>query len=106
MVMFCLCLSLIAVHLHKTASSQFYYIVVHSLYVQSQSVAAVRWNRAFGHSKVGLGPYSLTRLDSGLLLHLERHQIYWEGYSPYKHPYYLSLKSYGHTKCAANGLNK
>lgn len=81
MNMFRLCLSLIAVHLHKIAYSQFYYIAVRFLYVQSQSVAAVWWNRAFGHSKVGLGPYSFTSLDRGLLLYLERRQIYWEGYS-------------------------
>lgn len=86
MIMFCLCLSYIAIHLHKTANSLFYYIVERFLYVQSQSVATVQWNRAFGNSKVGLGPYSLTRLDPGLLLHLERREIYWEGYSSYKHP--------------------
>lgn len=79
LIMFYLCRSLIAVPLHKTANSYFYYIVVRFPYVQSQSVATVRGNRAFGHSKVGLGPYSLIRLDPGLLLHLERRQIYWEG---------------------------
>lgn len=79
-----LLVSFLAIRLHKTANSQFYYIVERFLYVQSQSVATVQWNRAFGNSKVGLGPYTLTRLDPDLLLHLERREIYWEGYSPTK----------------------
>ncbi len=82
MKMFCLCLSF---HIEFIDISQPTHCFIISfkcfLYIQSQSFATVRWNTAFGHSKVGLGSYSLTCLDPDLLLHLERREIYWEGYT-------------------------